>query len=138
MSRGRSHRNTTPPATRARIGVRDAVAMTPIRIRSVGTHQTRRSRPCECDSEREGHREEHTERDRVIGRPDRTNQLRTGQTLSTLSNCRNGKTLRTWSKTLNPVRCSTIAKNATTATPDTMNFVTTTTPATLVTTLAMK
>ncbi len=47
---------------------------TPMRIKDVGTHQPARSRLRKCESEWEGHREEHTERDRMISRPDRTNQ----------------------------------------------------------------
>jgi hypothetical protein len=38
--------------------------------------------------------------------------------------CRKGRTVVTWSKMLNLVRCSTIEKKATTAVPDTSSFTT--------------
>ena len=40
-SRGRSQISTTAAAASANIGVREAVARTPIRINDVGAHQTR-------------------------------------------------------------------------------------------------
>ena len=45
MSRGRSHRNTTVAAARARIGVREAVAIVPTSVTTVGTdHRIDRDR----------------------------------------------------------------------------------------------
>ena len=123
--------------TIAMTGVRDAVASTPIMASNVGIH--------------------HAD-DRVFASATPSGTIIANSTPSAMgwsadptarispyrldvsdpSNRRKGKTTRTWSKTLNPVLCSMIEKNATAPTPDTMTFVTLTTAAVVVTTLEMR